>query len=288
MRGSNPGVRRIILKTELSPGDVLMLTAAVRTTAFRGDVHLTAEERERPSMVWDLLGARVPYWLIDAGGKFDFTVKWWATARWQAVVDALRGRVLFVQVGGAAHFHPRLSGVLDLRGLTTVRDLVSLMHHAEGVLCPITFPMHLAAAVERPAGREGIRPCVVVAGGREPLHWFSYPGHQVVHRVGALACCRETGCWKARTVPIGDRSRFDRAESLCESVDDVDQRAARVLLPVHGGRQGHVPSGLAQAGTGVRDATVPGGRYWWGLPSARFRRAMDLATPDPSEVVAGP
>lgn len=196
------------------------LGVPVRTTAFRGDVHLTEEERERPSMVWDLLGSRVPYWLIDAGGKFDFTVKWWATARWQAVVDALRGRVLFVQVGGAAHFHPRLSGVLDLRGLTTVRDLVHLTYHADGVLCPITFPMHLAAAVERPAGREGIRPCVVVAGGREPLHWFSYPGHQVLHRVGALACCRETGCWKARTVPIGDRSRFDATESLCESVDE--------------------------------------------------------------------
>lgn len=292
--GRNGWVRRIILKTELSPGDVLMLTAAVRdlhrtnpgcfqtdvrthfpdlwtanpfrtpmdesesgvevieahypsirdvghsprhfiegygsylsqvlrvpvrTHRFGGDIHLTAEERARPPLVWDLLGSRVPYWIIDAGGKFDFTVKWWATERWQAVVDALRGRVLFVQVGAANHFHPRLDGVLDLRGLTTIRDLVHLTHHAEGVLCPITFPMHLAAAVERPSGRDGVRPCVVVAGGREPLHWFSYPGHQVLHRVGALACCAETGCWKARTVPLGDRTPFDEAGSLCVDVD---------------------------------------------------------------------
>ena len=58
----------------------------------------------------------VPYWIVAAGGKHDFTAKWWEHARWQAVVEAFAGRMLFVQVGEAGHHHPALRGVLDLRG----------------------------------------------------------------------------------------------------------------------------------------------------------------------------
>ena len=39
------------------------------------------------------------------------------------------------------------------------------------------------------AGRWGRRPCVVVAGGREPAHWEAYPDHQFIHNNGALRCC---------------------------------------------------------------------------------------------------
>lgn len=201
------------------------LGVAIRTTEFRGDVHLTQEEQGQPPAVDG------PYWIISAGGKMDFTVKWWSTDRWQAVVDALRGRVQFVQVGAASDHHPPLRGVVDLRGRTTIRDLIRLTHHADGVLCPITFAMHLAAAVERSRGQRGVRPCVVVAGGREPAHWFSYPGHQVLHRVGALDCCRETGCWVARTWRLGDGSRFDDRRFLCRDVDGDLPRCMAMIDP---------------------------------------------------------
>ena len=207
------------------------LGVSIRTTEFRGDVHLTDEDIEFPSAVRQAVGSAVPYWLIVAGGKSDFTVKWWSTDRWQAVVDALRGRVLFVRVGASSDHHPALRGVVDLRGRTTIRDLIRLTHHADGVLCPITFAMHLAATVERPLGRRGVRPCVVVAGGREPAHWFSYPGHQVLHRVGALDCCRETGCWVARTRRLGDGSRFDDRKFLCRDVDGDLPRCMSMIEP---------------------------------------------------------
>ena len=29
----------------------------------------------------------VPFWIIVAGGKLDFTAKWWIADRWQQVVD---------------------------------------------------------------------------------------------------------------------------------------------------------------------------------------------------------
>ena len=67
-----------------------------RVQAFRGDIHLSAQEREAPSPVAEYVGRDVPYWLICAGGKKDFTIKWWSADRYQQVVDHFRDRILFV------------------------------------------------------------------------------------------------------------------------------------------------------------------------------------------------
>jgi hypothetical protein len=165
-------------------------------------------------------GLDVPYWIIVAGGKYDYTIKWWHFRRWQSVVDRFSGRLLFVQVGEKHHYHPQLNGVLDLRGQTPLRELIRLVYHAQGVLCPVTLLMHLAAAVQCKPGALPTRPCVVVAGGREPPSWESYPSHQFVHTVGMLPCCAEGGCWRSRSVPLGDGDEKDEPKHLC--VDPVD------------------------------------------------------------------
>ncbi len=203
----------------------------IQLTAFRGDVHLSEAEKSGPSPVEQLTGADLPYWIIVAGGKYDYTTKWWHFRRYQAVVDAWRGRVLFVQVGQRGHYHPELSGVLDLRGRTTLRELTRLMHHAQGVLCPITFPMHLAAAVEWKGRARQSRPCVVVAGGREPVHWEAYPSHQFIHNVGALACCAHGPCWRSRTLALGDGDEKDEAGSLCLDVVNDLPRCMDMITP---------------------------------------------------------
>ena len=82
---------------------------------FKGDIHLSEEEKEAPFPGMKEIGGR-PFWLMAAGGKFDFTIKWWESARYQQVVDHFAGRILFVQVGEDGHHHPPLRGVLDLRG----------------------------------------------------------------------------------------------------------------------------------------------------------------------------
>lgn len=194
------------------------LKVPCRLTACRGDIHLSAPEKSLRSQVHRLTGHPLPFWIMAAGGKFDYTIKWWDTARYQEVVDHFRGRLLFVQVGDREHHHPGLTGVLDLRGRTTLRQLVRLMHHASGVVCPVTSLMHLAAAVETRTGRPPLRPCVVVAGGREPPHWEAYPGHQFIHTVGMLSCCAQSGCWRARTVARGDGDERDAPERLCVNV----------------------------------------------------------------------
>ena len=53
------------------------LDLRIRTTDFCGDLHLSEEEKTGPSQVGELVGREVPYWLIVAGGKYDYTIKWW-------------------------------------------------------------------------------------------------------------------------------------------------------------------------------------------------------------------
>ena len=190
----------------------------IRVTDFKGDIHLGAVEREWFDAVGALDPDAEPFWLMVSGGKRDFTIKWWDHARYQEVVNRFRGRIQFVQVGEPSHYHPALEGVVDLRGQTSIRQLIRLMYHAQGVLSPVTFLMHLAAAVETPPGRPEHRPCVVVAGGREPPHFTAYPHHQFLHTVGALWCCDNGGCWKSRTVPLGDGDKNDRPDALCVDV----------------------------------------------------------------------
>jgi hypothetical protein len=197
----------------------------IRPGAFRGDIHLAAEEKRWMSQVQEITKEPVPFWIIVAGGKRDYTIKWWDPARWQKVVDHFQERILFVQVGEGRHVHPPLRGVLDLRGKTSLRQLVRLVYHAQGMACPVTLLMHLAAAVEVKGGRPKNRPCVVVAGGREPPQWEAYPHHQYIHTNGALFCCDQGGCWKSRTVPLGDGDEKDK--NLCVNVVPADPKSSR-------------------------------------------------------------
>ena len=108
----------------------------------------------------------------------------------------------------------RGSKALSISSAAPPRDFVVLMYHAAGVLCPVTFAMHLAAAVG-PRPRRPRRPCVVVAGAREPAHWEQYPGHQFLHTLGSLPCCANDPCWRSRCQLVGDGDEKDRRE-VCE------------------------------------------------------------------------
>jgi len=112
------------------------------------------------------------------------------------MVDLLRGRVRFVQVGLDSDLHKPLRGTVNLIGKTSIRALLRLVYHCQGVVSGVSFLMHAAAAFEKPS--------VVVAGGREPRLWNSYPCSTLLANVGSLDCCATGGCWKSRVVPLGD------------------------------------------------------------------------------------
>jgi ADP-heptose:LPS heptosyltransferase len=170
-------------------------------------VYLSRREKSWVNQVEELTGSKEPFLVVNAGRKNDYTAKFWGTANYQRVVDALAGKVRFVQVGEAGHHHPRLRGTLDLVGKTDIRQLVRLVWHSQGVVGGVSFLQHLAAALEKPS--------VCVMGGREGVQWNSYPRQTLLHTVGALDCCRAGGCWKSRVVPLGDKDEKDK--SLCQS-----------------------------------------------------------------------
>ena len=190
----------------------------IRPALFKGDIHLSNAEKALPSQIKEMTGQDFPFWIVVAGGKKDYTIKWWSSERYQKVVDRFIGKIQFVQVGEKGHHHPLIKGAIDLRGRTDLRQLVNLAYHSQGILCPVTFAMHLAAAVEMKQERPKNRPCVVIAGGREPVQWEAYPQHQFLHTAGALLCCDNGGCWKSRTFPLGDGDKKDQKENLCVDV----------------------------------------------------------------------
>ena len=187
----------------------------VRPTVFNGDIHLADQERKWISQVQEIVKVDEPFWIVVSGGKRDFTTKWWCPKRMQEVVDHFQDRMRFVQVGESGHHHPALENVIDLRGKTNLRQLIRLVYHSSGIICPVTLLMHLAAAVPMREDRKPPRnrPAVVIAGGREPPHWEAYTHHQFLHSMGTLPCCDDGGCWKARVFPLGDGTRSDK--SLC-------------------------------------------------------------------------
>jgi ADP-heptose:LPS heptosyltransferase len=155
------------------------------------------------------------YWIIDAGRKNDYTTKLWDVSRYRDLVK-LFPHVTFVQIGLEEHYHPALEGhnVVNLIGKTPGRTLLYLMYHAYGVITPVSYPMHLSAAVEaNPIYGYKHRPTIVIAGGREPAAWEAYSTHQFLHKCGMLSCAREGGCWVSRVEKLNDNDPKDK--NLC-------------------------------------------------------------------------
>jgi len=179
------------------------------------DLHLSEEEkatREYPER----------YWVIFAGGKNDYPIKIWNWKYAQEVVNSIRDMGLqVVQSGGRGsapvHVHYPLENCIHDLDRADLRQLFRLIYHSEGVICGITGPMHIAAALQRP--------CIVTAGGRESWWWEAYvpenPGfppdvaaklavpHKYLHTIGLLDCCQRHGCWMNKVVQI------DKDTMLC-------------------------------------------------------------------------
>ena len=200
----------------------------VTPTDLRPDLYLTPDEKaSRP------IDTR--YWVMVSGGKNDFPAKIWPAESCQRVVD-LMPDIRFVQVGGRDHRHTRLNGVLDMVGKTSLRELMSILYNADGIVCPVTCMMHFAAAFNKP--------CVVVAGGREPWWWEAYTRttwraslgteapadfveHRYLHTVGALDCCRTGGCWKSG---VGDKSPGHNCTQLRDGVPACLRRITPIMV----------------------------------------------------------
>jgi hypothetical protein len=157
------------------------------------------------------------YWIIMSGGKSDFKTKHWRYEWHQEVANALRASGIQVVTAGAlvapgkgrpASSHPRLANTIDMIGKTNLRAFIRLIAGADGVIGPVTFAMHAAAALGKPY--------VAIAGGVEEWWWEAYvrqnPGfgdvghklpveHRFLHTMNLLDCCQNRGCWAMGVSP---------------------------------------------------------------------------------------
>jgi len=194
-----------------------VLGVRIKPTKFWGDLHFTGDELRWISMVHQhFTGWDTPFWLICTGGKLDYTAKWWIPEYAQEVVDHFRDKIQFVQFGGGGKndCHPPLRGVINLVGRTGLRMFIRLRYHASGVICPVTFAMHLAAAVPQKPGHPKKKACVVTAGGREPSNFTAYTNHVYLHANGQMPCCDNGGCWKSRISPLNDGDEKDKSACI--------------------------------------------------------------------------
>lgn len=182
------------------------------------DLHTTPEDAH-PTV-------QKPYWVIFPGWKNDMPAKAWPTPRWQQLVDILeQWGIHCVQTGSTKPdcHNPLIAGAENATYPSNVRQLFHLISEAEGVICGITSGMHIAAAFDRP--------CIVLAGGREPWWWEAYvnqnPGfgpasglvqvpHRFLHTQGQLSCCLHTGC--GRTKVTHDQIKKSPAEVCLQTV----------------------------------------------------------------------
>lgn len=196
-------------------------------TRQRGDIHLSEHERTY-NMVRDLYGVDT-YWVIAPGGKRDCTTKVWDWRRFQKVVDYFDGKIKFVVIGKSDLLIEPLNNVINLvdKFNKNIRDLISLVYHADGCVSGPSFLMHLSAAVPPKYCNER-KPCVSIFGGREPSSWSWYCNHQVLHTNGIFDCCSNGGCWMARTVPLPKDPKHN--EKLCHHIVKDDDRSVQACM----------------------------------------------------------
>ena len=204
------------------------LKLQIKLSAFRPDLYMSAEEIAEPLI-------EPPYWLFLSGGKTDFQAKIWDQVYWQQVIDGTRDQVRWVQCGGGSKNHirhiPKHGIYANMIAKTGLRKFMRLIYHADGVVCVVTAAMHIAAAFNKP--------CIVIAGGREPWWWEAYneenrlvnmcvgtPNwkpppdddfvpHTYLHTIGDLDCCKKGGCWKGKVRPKDARGQLPKG-STCK------------------------------------------------------------------------
>ena len=99
-------------------------------------------------------------------------------------------------------------------------SLNSFLMHMSAALpvrrAPVPVSNATRAISENKKGGPPLRPCVVIAGGRESSAWWKYPGHRGIETVGQLTCCLHGGCWHSRTIPLLDNDPTGKDIDLCE------------------------------------------------------------------------
>ena len=179
----------------------------------RPDLWLTEEEYNAPRLF------EKPYWIICTTGEKGWGCKMYPHEKWQQFVESHPDK-LFVQIGTKEDNAERLKGenIIDYIGKTQsredgVRDLFKLFLNAEGSIGLVSFHMHLSGAL--------YKPCIVIAGGREPVSFTRYEGHRYLSDDGCLPCSVKA-CWHCSIDACTNPVLNDQGKKIPKCVDIID------------------------------------------------------------------
>jgi hypothetical protein len=184
---------------------------------------ITGEITLRPYLFLDeeevQKGKRVPRQIaIQSAGldaRHSMRNKNWSLEGYQGVVDALKDRYDFVQLGSRTD--PPLEGALDLRGKTSLRETAAVLHGSLALVGQVGLLMHLARAVDCRA--------VIVYGGRETPAQSGYPCNENLY--SPVHC---SPCWRLNTCPY-DRMCLSQI-GVTDVIDALERQLGRYGTPL--------------------------------------------------------
>jgi ADP-heptose:LPS heptosyltransferase len=154
----------------------------------KGEIYLSEDEKKHKPFL-SFIDYNKPVFILNIEGSSLWKSKWWIPEYAQKVINHFQNKIQFVQIGSSTFYHTHLNNCVDLIGKTTIRDIIHLLYHSNGVLCNTGGIMHLYASLPLNA------PCIVIAGGRETPKYIAYPEHVFLHTIGKMDCCKLEGCW---------------------------------------------------------------------------------------------
>jgi Glycosyltransferase family 9 (heptosyltransferase) len=157
----------------------------------------------------------------------------WPDAYWDELVARLAARATVIEVGGrlAEPSNRPTGSYIDLRGQTTLPELIAVVAAVDLQVAPITGTIHIAAAL-------GI-PSVVIYGGYEPPVCTDYTGN-----IGLYSPVECAPCWLKTPCPYGKKCLHmitpNQVEAALDCLWEDRQRQRNRVEPagVHGGGDG--------------------------------------------------
>ena len=174
-------------------------------------LYLTSEEKKAGAVA----ARQIVIQTSNLGGRWPARNKEWYPERFQAVVDCLKADFAFVQIGSPQD--PALSGAVDLRGKTSLRQSAAILANALVFVGLEGFLMHLARAVDTRS--------VIVYGGKVLPSEIGYGANE--NLAVSLPC---SPCWKYNACDY-DRECMKRI-TVEEVVAAVRRQAARTGEPL--------------------------------------------------------
>jgi ADP-heptose:LPS heptosyltransferase len=113
----------------------------------------------------------------------------WPAEYWDRLVTALLKSASVIEIGTPDAGAFDASNYIDLRGKTSLAELVAAINAADILVGPVSGPLHIAAAVGTPA--------VVILGGYEVAENTNYPGNRIFYT--PIQC---SPCWLRTPCPI--------------------------------------------------------------------------------------